>query len=185
MFKVGDKVTIAWDRLKEASTEIEFKHYKKLLTAELKRGGGTLEVLNTSVKNVAGVAGWSGSALLGLIYVPDYVLNRVNPVSGMANEEAARELILYIENDADLYRQQFIPIVYNLQRKIKKGTFDLEKSIKMWDRLADLGAKKYIKEHGSPGDKWNMVFSKGTRDSVAKELSENFIAEVQAGNFLD
>lgn len=354
MFKVGDKVTVAWDRLREVATELEFKHFKNLLIKELKRGDGTLEVFDVSTKNVAGVAGWSGSAILGLIHVPDYVLNHINPIQhnfeevflldglrlvaqenmagewyiyllhdvlrsafpvttvasastkeeaivllnqiasalgnyefprattkaisdlrkylksikkslkvnpvetgqygifvyfkgtdeieraeysddkkgaielgkdladtdldnyyvevwkrdkdglfgvfgkpsyksdarkkfnpigGDANEDAARELVLYIENDGDLYRQSFLPIVYNLQKKIKKGTFDLEKSLTLWGFLADAGAKKYTKDLGSPGDKWNDLFNKSTRRLVAKELAESFMAEIEAGNF--
>jgi hypothetical protein len=100
----------------------------------------------------------------------------------MVDQIGARELLLFIENDGDLYRSKFIPIVHNLQKKIKKGTFDLEKSIKMFMYLVDLGAKHYV---AGSQDKWNLVFNKATRMAVAKQMAEDFVAEIEVGNFWD
>lgn len=35
----------------------------------------------------------------------------------------ADELVLYADNDEPLYRQSFMPIVENLNKKVKKGTY--------------------------------------------------------------
>ena len=40
----------------------------------------------------------------------------------------ARELELFTENDADLYRQRIVPIVKNMQRRIAKGDYDSAKA---------------------------------------------------------
>lgn len=280
MFKIGDRVLVDWEGLRGIVGSLEFKHFKNLLTREIKHGDGSLEIFEIE-NNQAGLAGWSGSALLGLIYVSISVLIKANPVQhdfeevflldglrlvaqenmagewyiyllhdvlrspfpvttvasasskeqaivllrqiasdlgnyefprattkaisdlreylknikkrlktnpakyGDANGDAATELLLYIENDGDLYRQRFIPIVKNLQKKLDKGTFDSDKAIKFWMSLIDAGAKKYAKEFGSPGDKWNDLFNKATRLVVAHGFNESFLAEIKAGNRWD
>ena len=40
------------------------------------------------------------------------------------NKVEARELEAYIMNDEPLYRQQWTPIIKNLVRRKKKGTYD-------------------------------------------------------------
>jgi hypothetical protein len=111
------------------------------------------------------------------------MLYKDNPVSGPVDEGAARELELYIENDADLYRQQFIPIVQNLMRKRAKGKFDFEKSVKLWMHLVDSGARKYIAEFGVPGQKIDSVFNRNTRLAVARSLAQTFVTEADLGNY--
>lgn len=190
MFKIGDRVLVDWNVFKRFTSEPEFNHFKKLLTTEIKRGDGSLEIFKFVGKagdyHEAGLAGWSGSAILGLIWVPVKALIKVNPAKyGDANGDAATELLLYIENDGDLYRQYFIPTVKNLQKKLDKGIFDSDKAIKLWMFLIDAGAKKYTKEHGSPGDSWNDLFNKATRLVVAHGFNESFLAEIKAGNRWD
>ena len=61
-----------------------------------------------------------------------------NKIKGLRNKmnegidrEAAVELKLSIENDRDLYRQQIVPIIKNVQKKMKKGTYDHLKAPKL------------------------------------------------------
>ena len=84
------------------------------------------------------------------------------------------ELKLYIENDADLYRQRLVPIVKNIQNKMKSGKYDHSKAPKLWRYLVDDGAKKYSKEF--PGVK----FDKKVRDAVAKEFADEYKDEIEA-----
>ncbi len=113
--------------------------------------------------------------------------NRVKGLWSKLNEsfdrEAAVELKLSIENDADLYRQQIVPIVKNIQRKMKKGTYDHLKAPKLWMYLVDNGAKKYVKAYG--GDVKTM-FPKDLRKSVAVEFANEYKAEIeiQGGDML-
>lgn len=96
-----------------------------------------------------------------------------NPRSrGEVDPDAARELELFIENDADLYRQQHIPILQNLWRKMVKGTYDHEKAVKLWGYLVESGAKKYAREFDAPGASWHAVFNIPTREAVARSLAE-------------
>jgi len=89
------------------------------------------------------------------------------------DEVAVRELVLYAENDADLYRQSALPIIANLQRKVKKGTYDAELAIKLWRYHADRAAKKYIQE-------FDGEFSPATRNAAAKEFRDGYDEEVQS-----
>lgn len=108
-----------------------------------------------------------------------------NPSS--ADGTAARELMLFIVNDGDLYRQQTQPILKNLRKKIAKGTYDSTKAIKLWGYLANSGAQKYTKEFGgmygkSSGNGSYGAFSAATRRDVAKELQEYYQEELASNN---
>ena len=106
-----------------------------------------------------------------------------NPLREEANEDEVRELVLYIENNADLYRQQSEPIMRNLSRKWDKGIYDHDLAQKLWYYLAVNGAKKYGQEHGT-GNGLKM-FSPDVRRAVAKEMSDSWMEELKAGNKMD
>ncbi len=108
---------------------------------------------------------------------------RRNPKSGSPDPEAARELSLFIENDADLYRQQYVPILRNLMIKRAKGIFDPTLAAKLFMYLMESGAKKYIKEFSTPGQRIDEVFNKATREMVAKEFVLAFITDADLGNY--
>ena len=106
-----------------------------------------------------------------------------NPLREEANEDEVRELVLYIENNADLYRQQSEPIMRNLSRKWDKGIYDHDLAQKLWYYLAVNGAKKYGQEHGT-GNGLKM-FSPDVRRAVAKEMADSWMEELKAGNQMD
>jgi len=109
------------------------------------------------------------------------VRSLIHKLARMSDE--ARELELFIENDGQLYRQQYAPIIQNLMRKRNKGVYDFALSIKLFMYLADAGAKKYHAEFGSPGLPWNKAFPKATRMEVAKSLAESFLTEAESGGY--
>ncbi len=86
-----------------------------------------------------------------------------------ADEQAATELAIYINNDGGLYRQQYMPIVENLRKKIKKGTYDRAKAVKLVMYLAENGAKKYAKELDE-ASRWAQLFSVPTRLAASDEI---------------
>lgn len=94
----------------------------------------------------------------------------------------ATELLLYIENDGDLYRRQTVPIMKNLTKKWDKGTYNHTLAKKLWGYLAESGAKAYCRDHCGPGDKWNNIFSVSCRKEVARDLADSWLAELEAGN---
>lgn len=97
--------------------------------------------------------------------------------------DEARELQLYIENDGQLYRQQFQPIIKNLMTKRAQGKYDSAKAVKLFMYLMDNGAKKYHKEMGSPGQKWMDMFPKSARLEAAKAFVEDFESEAEEGSY--
>ena len=103
--------------------------------------------------------------------------SRVKP----ADVEAARELHLVTENNSELYTGMFVPMVRNLIRKKKKGTYDSEKAIKLFEYLAEAGAKKYRKEFGGDVD----TFTPATRKLVATQFRDDFEDEYELGNYDD
>lgn len=99
---------------------------------------------------------------------------RRNPSrAGEYDEHAARELELFIDNDAQLHRSSFVPIIANLVRKMKKGTYKPAMAAKLWAYHIKRGADKYVKEFGSRGDTVaDLGFNKTTRDRMAVEYEE-------------
>ena len=89
-------------------------------------------------------------------------------------KDEASELKLFIDNDAQLYKQRLIPIVKNIQKKMKSGKYDHKKAPKLWKYLVDDGAKKYAKEF--PGVK----FDRKVKDHVAQEFADEYRVEIEA-----
>ena len=82
-----------------------------------------------------------------------------------------RELKLYIDNDANLYRQRYMPILKNLSRKKKQGKFRKSLASKAFMYLIDDGAKRYTKEYG--GNARDM-FPKRQRQMLSKDYVDEF-----------
>ena len=99
-----------------------------------------------------------------------------NKLSEGTDATAARELKLYIEADQDLYKQQIVPIIENVQRKMKSGKYDHAQTPELWMYLVDNAAKKYVKEFG--GDA-NKDFSKDLRLSIANQFANEYKAEIE------
>jgi hypothetical protein len=95
----------------------------------------------------------------------------------------ARELTLYIENDANLHRQQHTPIIKNLATKKLRSQYKHDLAVKAFGYLAEAGAKKYAKEFGSPDQPWHKLFDPATRKLVAEELTRDFEGEFELGNY--
>ena len=90
--------------------------------------------------------------------------------------ESARELALYIENDFGLYTQYIVPYIQCLHKKREKGTYDPEKALPGWERIATEGAKKY--ERYFLDVRYYYVFNAKTRREAAKMVSEFFEDEI-------
>lgn len=103
---------------------------------------------------------------------------------GEADQQAAQELSLYIENTAELFGpgSRADAIRLNLLRKIKKGIFDRELSEKAWMYLMEDGAKAYAKEF-SVGSDWSQIFSRPTRQLAASYFAKSFEDEARLGNY--
>lgn len=96
--------------------------------------------------------------------------------SAGVDQATARELVLYITNDGQLYRGRTTAIIKNLQKKIDKENYDGTKAEKAFMYLVNDGIKKYEKEHASPG--WAKQIKKQTKEAIAQELLDYYMDEI-------
>ena len=60
----------------------------------------------------------------------------------------SRELLLYATNDGNLYQRMILPVIENLRKKAMKGTYDTDKAIDAYYRIACEASKMYNKDFG-------------------------------------
>jgi len=92
----------------------------------------------------------------------------------IADQHAATELELYLENDKPLYRQTQ-ECYRNLLRKQKRGIYNSARAVALFQYVADAAATKYKREFGP------CTFDKPTRTAVAVSLRDSFEAQVKNG----
>ena len=93
---------------------------------------------------------------------------------------AAKELVLHADNDHHLYHSSHTPIVKNLSKKMKKGTYHPEKAKKLWQYHADRAAQSYAKHHGD-GTPWHKMFSTSDRKAAASHWEDMHRHELHEG----
>ena len=93
----------------------------------------------------------------------------------------SEELTLYIINDGFLHNQYALPIIKNLQRYVKKGTYNKEAAINAFYYLADTGAKKYCKDFANVKEAPHIfdVTARFTAAAAILEHYEEHILEAQ------
>lgn len=87
---------------------------------------------------------------------------------------AMNEIILFIENDGDLYRQMITPLIKNYARKLAKGKLDQTLAVKGFVNLVKTGITKYKKSHGHLPQ-----FSAAAKTKMAAKLLSNYQEEIQ------
>lgn len=95
--------------------------------------------------------------------------------------DLAHDLVLFINNDGDLYRRQHQPIQKNLATKKARGTYRHELATKLFGYLAESGAKKYARENRM--GTWYKAFDVETRRLAAGELTRAFEVAWEAGDY--
>lgn len=89
-----------------------------------------------------------------------------------ADLHAANELVLYIENDGQLYQSMLRPIVENMLKKVAKRKYKHSLAIKGFEHLTKAGAIKYCREFGS--GPYHQVFNAATRREAARDMVISF-----------
>jgi hypothetical protein len=99
------------------------------------------------------------------------------------DEHAATELVMFIENTSDLSpdgpQGQGRSVLLNALRKWKKGTYDPALAVRLFEYLAEAGAKRYQKEFGSDAP----IFSPATRHEAARQLEASFRSSAEGGEY--
>ena len=104
-----------------------------------------------------------------------------------ADEHAATELVLYIENTSDLSPDgphgQGRSVLLNALRKWRRGTYDPTMAVRLFEYLTESGAKRYAKEMGSSEKEWSTMFTPATRHEAARQLEESFRNSLEHGEY--
>ena len=113
----------------------------------------------------------------------------INPrAHAPADPHAATELVLFIENTADLSpdgpRGQGHSVRLNAIRKWRKGTYDPTRAVALFEYLTESGAKRYAREYDHPS-RWHEMFNPATRREAARQLEESFRASAERGEYDD
>lgn len=103
-----------------------------------------------------------------------------------ADEHAATELVLFIENTSDLSPDgpsgQGHSVLLNMLRKRRKGTYDPALAVRQFEYLTEAGAKRYAKEFDSEKN-WSTMFNPATRHEAAKQLEASFCNSAEHGEY--
>ena len=116
--------------------------------------------------------------LLKIVYEEIIKLDRSGILKEKLSQEV-RELRLFIDNDARLYKSRYIPILKNLSKFKKKDKYNPKLAIKAFMFLIDDGAKQYTKNYG--GDP--SIFSKKDKVELAKDYAEEFESQYNSQEF--
>lgn len=112
---------------------------------------------------------------------------RSAPHRDPADEHATTELVLYIENTSDLSPDgpsgQGHSVLLNALRKWRKGTYDPALAVRLFEYLAEAGAKRYAKEMGSSPSEWSTMFNPATRQEAARQLEASFRSSAESGEY--
>ena len=138
--------------------------------------------LSTYVNKNGARATVSDATYLQLKLVAEALDKHISEEIDLSDE--ANELVLFGENDNDLYQSRTVPIQKNLSKKFAKGVYDPELAQKLWMYWATDAAKRYANEH-STGDDWNRIFSVAVRKEVAQYMEEYWREELEAGNAME
>ncbi len=89
------------------------------------------------------------------------------------------ELVLYAENEAELY-PMFKTIVKQMTQRIEQGKYDAELAIKGWQHWIDKAATRYVKEFHVD---MSRTFPAATRRAAAKEVAEREHSLILSGEY--
>jgi len=98
-------------------------------------------------------------------------------------ESLASELVTFVDNDGDLYRQQTTSILKNLVTKMARGDYNRDKAVTPFMYLAENGAKKYARVFGGSESGWHEMFPIDVRRMAATHWRDSFEAEAKLGNY--
>jgi len=107
-------------------------------------------------------------------------------VSGVCDEIAAGELVIYAENEREIYFRHYRPVALNLQRHYKRNEFDLKRATDALERYwVTPAAKRYHLQHCDRQQRWFQVFDKPTRRMAAAMEAKSLLTELELGNFFE
>lgn len=110
---------------------------------------------------------------------------KISVLSGPAfkDPDSVREIELFLLNDSDIYFKFRRPVLINLAKKHKKGTFKTELAAKSFLKVIEAGMKKYNKDFGSSRSKWSSLLSVSDRKLLALDFAAEALNEFNSNNY--
>ena len=105
------------------------------------------------------------------------IAKKMTAVTGLS--EDGGELFMFINSSGQLYRSRLVPIYKNLMLKKKKGVYDSNLAVKLFQYLTDEGGKMYFKEFG--GGVGTTNFPTSVRREVAMYMRDKFERDLEGG----
>lgn len=93
----------------------------------------------------------------------------------------SRELTLYAVNTGRLYDCMIVPVVRNLSKKFRKGTFNADKAIDAFYPVATEAARMYCREFARLEDA-PQVFNVTARFTCAADMVDEYMENIEKGN---
>lgn len=100
----------------------------------------------------------------------------------LTESPASQNLRLTGDNDANLYRQSFQPVVANLTKKMDKGMYDPEKAKVLWGHHADRAAQSAAKQSGDSRP-WHQQFPPAVRREAAQHWEASERSAIKNGEY--
>lgn len=111
---------------------------------------------------------------------------KIGSLPNYSDPDAVREIELFIENSPTVYLNKMAPILKNLSKLHRKGSYSFDRSVKAFMPLIEYGMKQYEKEYGSSkGSKWSDLVSLPDRKLLAHNLAIETKGEMDLGNYWD
>lgn len=98
----------------------------------------------------------------------------------VSDPDSMQEIQLYAENDGDLYRSKFLPIIKNMKTKINSGKYDHSLAPKLWGYYVEDALKKYAKDFGTD---WKSLLSPKDRKVLAMKLADIYYDGILSGEY--
>jgi hypothetical protein len=90
----------------------------------------------------------------------------------------ADEIALCAINHGELYRSRIVPIIANLKRKVRKGTYDPKLALKLWMYAADDMVRIYSVDQMGLRVPTLTILPPAGRLIVAEALADHFADEI-------
>jgi hypothetical protein len=93
-----------------------------------------------------------------------------------------KELLLFIDNDPDIYKKRLKGVIDNLKSYVDDGSYDSEKAIISFKDIVDDGSKKYFDDldgsiFGKRFNSWEEMFPEDLRSKTAEMFEKRFKQE--------
>ena len=92
------------------------------------------------------------------------------------------DLSFFIDNDDELHKEFFLPVVHELKRKniIEKDSVD--EVAPYFEKMVTAGCMKYNETYGTPG-KTEEVYTKKLMASICNKLAEKHLSYIKDGAY--